>query len=79
MKRKLAWLGVIFSVLYLLTLGLIPDPVPLLDEGIMLAVLIHCARYLGYDLHKWLPFLPKKKKYPAANQATGDKHVTIDV
>jgi hypothetical protein len=79
MKRKLAWSGVILSVLYLLTMGLMPDPIPFIDEGIALAVLLKSSSYLGYDLRKWLPFLPKKKKYPASNQQGDDKNVTIDV
>ena len=79
MKRKFAWLGAILSALYLLTIGLIPDPVPFIDEGIALAVLIQCASYLGYDLRKWLPFFPKKKIYPASSQRENDKSVMIDV
>ncbi len=68
MKRKLAWLGVILSTFYLLTIGILPDPILFIDEGIALAVLIQCASFLGYDLHKWLPFLPKKKIYPASSR-----------
>lgn len=79
MKRKLAWLGVILSVLYLLTLGIIPDPLPFIDEGLALAVLLNSASYLGYDLRKWLPFFSKKKIYPAPNRSKNDKNVTIDV
>jgi hypothetical protein len=81
MKRKLAWLGVILSALYLLTIGLIPDPVPFVDEGLALLVLSHCAGYLGYDLLKWLPFLPKKKTYsPSSPRANGKgKGITLDV
>ncbi len=76
MKRKLAWLGVILSALYLLTIGLMPDLVPFIDEGIAFAILIKCSSYLGYDLRKWLPFFPKKKIYPASKQRND---VTIDV
>jgi hypothetical protein len=79
MKRKLAWLGVILSVLYLLTIGILPDPIPFIDEGIAIAVLLKCASYLGYDLHKWLPFMPKKKTYPTTNHRDNAKGVTIDV
>jgi purine-cytosine permease-like protein len=79
MKRKLAWLGAILSALYLLTLGIMPDFVPFIDEGIAPAVLINCASHLGYDLRKWLPFVPKKNKQPASNRADNNKNVTIDV
>jgi hypothetical protein len=79
MKRKLAWLGGILSAIYLLTLGLMPDFVPFIDEGIALAILINCASYLGYDVRKWLPFVPKKNKQPASNPTDKDKNVTIDV
>jgi hypothetical protein len=74
MKRKLAWFGVVLSAVYLLTIGLMPDPVPLMpdpvpfiDEGLALAVLLKCSGYLGYDLRKCLPFFPKKKKYAPSN------------
>lgn len=79
MKRKLAWLGVILSVLYLLTLGIIPDPLPFIDEGLALAVLLKSSSYLGYDLRKWLPFLPKKKTYPATRSRRNTDPVTVDV
>ena len=86
MKRKLAWFGAIISALYLLTAGPIPDPIPFIDEGLALAVLLKCASYLGYDLLKWLPFLakkknsepaPKRKDHKQAKQE--DKDITIDV
>lgn len=79
MKRKLAWIGVILSALYLLTIGILPDPIPLIDEGIALAVLLKCSSYLGYDLLKWLPFLQKKKTYPASSRRRTTKNITIDV
>ncbi len=79
MKRKLAWLGVILSALYLLTIGLMPDLIPFIDEGLALAMLLKCSSYLGYDLRKWLPFFPKKKTYPASNRREDAKSVIIDV
>lgn len=79
MKRKLAWLGVILSALYLLTLGIIPDPLLFIDEGLALALLLKCASHLGYDLRKWLPFFPKKKTYRAPSHSQNSKSVTIDV
>jgi hypothetical protein len=79
MKRKLAWFGVVLSAVYLLTIGLMPDPVPFIDEGLALAVLLKCSGYLGYDLRKWLPFFPKKKKYARSNPHGDNQAVTIDV
>ena len=79
MKRKLAWLGVILSGLYLLTVGPVPDPIPFIDEGVALAMLLKCASYLGYDLRKWLPFFSKKEKSPRPDQKKDPKDVTIDV
>lgn len=79
MKRKLAWLGAILSALYLLTAGPIPDPIPFIDEGVALGVLLKCASYLGYDLRKWLPFFSKKEKSPPKTGSKNPKDVTIDV
>ena len=79
MKRKMAWLGAILSALYLLTLGIMPDFVPFIDEGIALAVLINCASHLGYDVRKWLPFMPKKNKSSPSARTKNNKNVTIDV
>ncbi len=79
MKRKIAWLGVILSALYLITIGILPDPLPLIDEGIALAVLLRCSSYLGYDLRKWLPFLPRRKKPLSQKTYKNPKDITIDV
>ena len=79
MKRKLAWLGVILSTLYLLTLGIFPDPIPFVDEGVALAVLLKCAAYLGYDLRKWLPYFSGKGKSAEKKCKRSNKSITIDV
>ncbi|MFD2255653.1 hypothetical protein ACFSSA_03110 [Luteolibacter algae] len=79
MKRKLAWIGAVFSGLYLLTAGPIPDPIPFVDEGVALAVFLKCTLYLGYDLRKWLPFLSKKGKSKRSQEPKDDKDITIDV
>jgi hypothetical protein len=79
MKRKLAWSGVVLSTLYLLTAGPMPDPIPFIDEGLAVALLLKCASYLGYDLLKWLPFLAKKKNSATSSKHREDKDVTIDV
>ena len=82
MKRKFAWIGAILSGLYLLTAGPIPDPIPFVDEGLALAMLLKCTAYLGYDLRKWLPFFSKKQNSPQSNDSSKKaayKDVTIDV
>ncbi len=40
----------------------IPDPIPFIDEGVALAVLLKCTMFLGYDLRKWLPFFGKSAR-----------------
>jgi hypothetical protein len=60
MKRKLAWMGAILSALYLLTLGILPDPILLIDEGIAFAIFLKCTQSLGYDFMKYIPFFRKK-------------------
>jgi hypothetical protein len=79
MKRKLAWIGAILSGLYLITAGPIPDPIPFIDEGVALAVLLKCTAYLGYDLRKWLPFFGKSAKPAPKTKGKSTKDVTIDV
>lgn len=79
MKRKLAWFGAIFSGLYLLTMGPLPDPIPFIDEGIALAIFLKSSAALGYDFKKWLPFFGKSQKSKESNKKAKDKGVTIDV
>ncbi len=79
MKRNLAWIGAIFSGLYLLTAGPVPDPIPFIDEGVALAILLKCTAHLGYDLRKWLPFFGKNDKAEPVQKTDTKKDVTIDV
>ena len=83
MKRNLAWIGAIFSGLYLITIGPLPfpamDPLPFIDEAVALAILLKCTSYLGYDLRKWLPFFGKNDKSKPAHKPDPEKDVTIDV
>jgi hypothetical protein len=67
MKRKLAWTGAVLSALYLLSMGLLPDPLPFLDESIAIAIFLKCSQFLGYDFRKYIPFLRKKGKYGSIN------------
>lgn len=57
MKRLVLWLIAILSVLYLLVMGPMIDPLPFLDEATALAVLAFAMRSLGYDVARWIPFL----------------------
>ncbi len=57
-------------------LGPLPDPVPLLDEGLALLVLVQSLAYLGIDLRRWVPGLSKRMKDRSAPLPKGR---TIDV
>jgi hypothetical protein len=77
-KKNIAWFLAILSAIYLLTIGLIPDPIPFIDEGIALLIFVQATRYLGYDVTKWLPFFGKGKS-PQSPSSGGSSKQTIDV
>ncbi len=79
MKRRIALLAAVLSGLYLLIGGPMPDPIPLLDEGLMLMVFVSSMKVLGYDVTRWLPFLGKGKTVPGQGNESKASHATVDV
>jgi hypothetical protein len=78
MKRRMAWLLAILSALYLLIVGPLPDPVPVIDEATALLVFVKSMAYLGYDVRRWLPFLSRGKPSKPGNSASAAGR-TVDV
>lgn len=78
MKRRVAWILAIVSGLYLLVVGPLPDPIPVIDEAVALLIFVKSMAYLGYDVSRWIPFLKKGKSVKAAASRSGPG-VTIDV
>lgn len=69
----------VVSGLYLLVVGPMPDPIPLIDEGVMLFVFVTSMKVLGYDVTRWLRFLGKGKKADGTRAEGKAKHATVDV
>ena len=78
MKRRIAWFLAIFSGLYLLIMGPLPDPLPIIDEATALLIFVKSMAYLGFDVMRSVPFLSGRKngKTPGTREASDQ---TIDV
>ena len=74
MKKAFALLLAFLSGGYLLTLGIAPDPLPVVDEATALLILAKSLSVLGFDISRFIPFLrkgsPRKRR---------DSSGTIDV
>ncbi len=76
MKRIIAFLFALASGLYLLVMGPMPDPLPIVDEAMALLIFAKSMSALGYDVRRWVPFLGRGKRR-AVNPSAGER--TIDV
>lgn len=78
MKRRIAWILATCSGLYLLIMGPMPDPLPLIDEATALLIFIKSTAYLGYDVRRWLPFLGRGT-VSKGHRAGGKGGQTVDI
>jgi hypothetical protein len=77
MKRRVAWVLAASSAAYLLIMGPMPDPLPLIDEATALMIFVKSMAYLGYDVRRYIPFLSKGRN--KGEMPKGAKDVTVDV
>lgn len=62
MKKFIAAVFACISGVYLVFLGWIPDPLPIIDEATALIVFVKSMAVLGVDLTRFIPFLGRKTK-----------------
>lgn len=60
MKKPLALFFAVLSGIYLIVMGVTPDPLPFIDEATALLVLVQSLSVLGIDIRRYLPFFGKK-------------------
>lgn len=75
MKKLFALFFAALSGLYLMTIGLMPDFLPFIDEAAALLILVRSLGVLGIDVGRFLPFFGKKDP----RRATGRRSGPIDV
>lgn len=86
MKKIIVLLIAIVSGISLCADIFIIDPLPFLDEAILLAIFTKSVAYLGFDVSRFLPFMRKKGRTKGATpppqpatSASGSTGPTIDV
>ena len=62
MKKLIAFLFALVAGLYLLVMGPMPDPIPIVDEATALIIFVKAMQVLGVDLTRFIPFMGKKDK-----------------
>lgn len=62
MKKFIAIVMAIGSALYLGTIGIMPDPIPFVDEGVAIIILLNSLAFLGLDLRRFFGIKGGKKE-----------------
>jgi hypothetical protein len=84
MKKFLVLMIAVASGISLCADIFIPDPLPFLDEALLLAIFTKSMAYLGIDFTRFIPFMRKKPANPGGRaQPAGANHAgsgpTIDI
>lgn len=62
MKKFIAIILALGSALYLGTMGILPDPIPFVDEGVAIVILLNSMAFLGLDLRRFFGIKGAKKE-----------------
>lgn len=62
MKKFIALVLALGSGLYLATIGILPDPIPFVDEGVAILILLNSLAFLGLDLRRFFGLKSGKDK-----------------
>lgn len=62
MKKLIAALFAGASGIYLATIGILPDPIPFIDEGLAFIVLMNSLAVLGFDLRRFVGMKGGRRK-----------------